>query len=243
VFAAYAAARLAHGAAETRRHGADLYLACGCTLGLPGAIAVFEAVLRREVEIALQRFHLQASAIDEICQLAREKVLVGVHGRTSRIADYSGRGTLGGWTRVVVTRIALNALRGGKQEVRLEDALLELRAADTYDPELACLRDRFGVSVRSALERAMRSLAAEDRVLLRQRFVDGLGTVQLAALYRRHRITMLRRLHAILRSIRIRTEELLERDVGCGRSTAVSIVNLVLRQQQLSVQQYLAAHD
>jgi RNA polymerase sigma-70 factor (ECF subfamily) len=246
VFAAYAAARLspgARGAAEAQHHGADLYLACGCTLGMPGAVAVFEAILRSEVGVALHRFHLQPSAIDEVCQMAREKLIVGEPGRTPRIAEYAGRGTLGGWTRVVVTRIALNALRAQKREVQLEEALLDLPVADTYDPELSCLRDKFGVSLRTALDRAMQSLTAEDRVLLRQRFVDGLTTVQLATLYRKHRITMLRRLNGILSTIRIRTEESLERDVGCGRSTAVSIVNSMLSQTHLSIQRYLAPHE
>ncbi len=246
VFAAYAAARIspgAKGAAEAQLHAADLYLACGCSLGMPGAVAVFEAMLRTEIGVALQRFHLQPSAIDEVCQMTREKVIVGEPGRTPRIAEYAGRGTLGGWTRVVVTRIALNALRDQKREVRLEEALVDLPAADTYDPALSSLRDKFGVSLRTALDRAMQSLTAEDRVLLRQRFVDGLSTVQLATLYRKHRITILRRLNAILSAIRIRTEEFLERDVGCGRSTAVSIVNLMLSQTHLSIQRYLAPHE
>lgn len=246
VFADYAAARLspgARGAAQAEHHGADLYLACGCALGLPGAVAMFEAMLRSEIAVAFQHLRLQPSAIDDVCQMAREKVIVGGPGRAPRIAEYSGRGSLRGWTRVVVTRIALNLLRDRKREVPLEEALLDLQATDTYHPELSCLQARFGGSVRSALDHAMRSITADERVLLRQRFVDGLTTAQIATLYHKHRITMLRRLNSILRTVRIRTEQFLERDVGCGRSTAVSIVNQALGHSHLSVLRHLLPPD
>lgn len=241
-FVAYLTARVVPGAQDaeaTRSHAADLYLACGCTLGIPEAVRIFEATLRTEIAAALRHMHLQPSALDEVCQMTREKLLVGQSGRAPRIAEYAGRGTLRGWTRVVITRTALNALRDQKREVPLGEALLDQRATDTVDPELACLRDRFGVALDRALECAMQLLTVDERLLLRQRFVDGLTTEQLARFHRKHRITMVRRLHAILRTLRTRTEALLANEVGCGHSTAVSIVNLALSQAHLSIRRYL----
>jgi RNA polymerase sigma-70 factor (ECF subfamily) len=245
-FAGYLAARAApaaHDAARTQCHAADLYLACGCALGIPDAVRIFEAMLRAEIAVALRHMHLQPSMIDEVCQTMREKLLVGSSGRAPRIAEYTGRGTLRGWTRVVITRTALNALRDRKREVPLESALLDKRATDTCDPELACLRDQFGVAVDRALERAMRSLTPNERVLLRQRFLDGLTADELAGFHRKHRITMVRRINGILRTLRARTQALLANEVGCGQATAVSIVNLALSQAHLSLRRYLAQDD
>jgi RNA polymerase sigma-70 factor, ECF subfamily len=245
-FVAYLTARLELGAQDAERvrsNAADLYLACGCTLGIPEAVRIFEATLGTEIAAALRHMHLQPSALDEVCQMTREKLLVGGAGRAPRIAEYTGRGTLRGWTRVVVTRTALNRLRDQKREVPLEEALLDQRATDTSNPELLCLRDRFGVSLDRALECAMRSLTADERVLLRQRFVDGLTSEQLARVHRKHRITMVRRLNAILRALRVRTEALLASEVGCGHATAVSIVNLALSQAHLSIRRYLTPDE
>lgn len=246
-FVAYLTARLdpeAGAAARLRSHAADLYLACGCMLGIPEAVRTFEATIGPEVAAALRHMHLQPSVIDEVRQMAREKLLVGGARRAPRIAEYSGRGTLRGWTRVVLTRTALNALRDHKREVPLEEALLlEPPAAESCDPELSCLRERFGVALDRALEGAMRSLTADERVLLRQRFVDGVTSDQLATLYRKHRITMVRRINAILRALRTRTEALLASEVGCGHATAVSIVNLALSQAHLSIRRHLQSHD
>jgi len=244
-FFAYLTARLepdADAAAKLRSNAADLYLACGCMLGIPEAVKIFEVTLGNEVAAALHHMHLQSAVIDDLCQMTREKLLVGGAGRARRIAEYTGRGTLRGWTRVVLTRTALNALRAQKREVPLEHALLD-HQTDSCDPELSCLRDRFGVALDRALERAMRSLTADERVLLRQRFVDGVTSEQLATFHRKHRITMVRRINAILRALRTRTEVLLASEVGCGRSTAVSIVNLALSQAHLSIRRYLESHD
>jgi RNA polymerase sigma-70 factor (ECF subfamily) len=244
-FVAYLAARLGaeeHGLETLRSHAADLYLACGCVLGIPQAVRIFEATLT-EVAAALHHMRLQPSALDEVCQIAREKLLVGDAGRAPRIAEYTGRGTLRGWTRVVLSRTALNALRDQRRDVPLEEALLDQPAADTCDPELSCLRDQFGAALDRALETAMRRLAADERVLLRQRFVDGLTAEQLARLYRKHRITMVRRLDGLLRKLRAHTEALLASEIGCGPSTAISILNLARSQVHLSIRRCLEVHD
>src|ERR1043165_5840555 len=114
--------------------------------------------------------------------MTREKLLLGDAGRAPRIAEYTGRGALRGWTRVVLSRTALNMLRDQKRDVPLEEALLAEPATGGCDPELLSLRDRFGGALDRALESAMRQLTADERVLLRQRFVDGLSAEQLARL-------------------------------------------------------------
>jgi len=243
VFAAFVAARHAPSpqrAVEAQRHGADLYLACGCALRMPGAVRIFEAMLRSEIGDALRHMHLQPAAIEDVYQTTLERVIVGGPGRAPRIADYAGHGALRGWTRVVVTRIALDALRSRKSEVPLENAVVDVRATDASNPEVSYRKGRFGLSVKSAFDCAMQSLTAEERTLLRQRFVDGLSTEQLATLYRKHRITMLRRVNGILSSVRVRMQAVLERDLGCGHCTAASIVNLAHSRANLSVLRYLA---
>jgi RNA polymerase sigma-70 factor (ECF subfamily) len=244
-FIAYLAARLGpgeHAAEAMRSHAEDLYLACGCMLGIPEAVRIFDATLI-EIAAGLHHMRLQPTVLDEVCQVTREKLLVGDAGRGPRIAEYTGRGALRGWARVVLSRTALNTLRDHKRGVPLEEALLAQVATDGGDPELSCLRNRFGGALDRALESAMGQLTADERVLLRQRFVDGLTPEQLARLYRKHRITMVRRINGVLRALREHTEALLAGEVGCGRATAVSIVNMALSQAHLSIRRCLQVHD
>jgi RNA polymerase sigma-70 factor, ECF subfamily len=244
VFAAHVAARLprdASGATICRLHGADLYLACGIARGMPEAMALFEDRLMGEVVVALRRFRLQRAVVADLCQIVREKVMIGDPERRPKIAEYSGRGALRGWVRVVATRIALNSLRGRKAEVGNDDALLDAAASGSASPELCYLRQRHAADLRLAVDRAMQSLTAGERVLLQQHFVDGLGMEQIAKLYRVHRVTILRRMDRVLRTLRLLTARFMEQRLGCTASAADGIIGQVLGHAHLSILRHLAA--
>lgn len=244
VFLAYLAARLPPGATleeVLQIHASDLYLACGCALGVPAALASFEREIMPEVEAALRRLRLTPQTLDDLRQGVREKVLVGAPPARPRIVEYSGRGSLRGWTRVVATRVGLNALRGTGVEAPSEDHLLD-RATQRDDPELIHLQQTYGPHVRVAFGQAMEALTPPQRVLLRQHFVDGLTPEQIGRLYRRHRVTIARRIEGTLKILRTRLRRLLERRLDCSRATAHSIVNLVFDQVEVSLHRHLTAH-
>src|SRR5262249_3276200 len=54
----------------------DLYLACGCSLGLPTALAAFDERLMPEVEVALARFGFDFYQLQEVKQLLRERLFL-----------------------------------------------------------------------------------------------------------------------------------------------------------------------
>jgi hypothetical protein len=86
---------------------ADLYIACGCALGDPAALSAFESHYGREIRIALQRMKQPDSTVQEVEQQIREKLFVGEDGTRPRIADYTGRGDLRSWLRVIAVRTAV----------------------------------------------------------------------------------------------------------------------------------------
>jgi RNA polymerase sigma-70 factor (ECF subfamily) len=239
-FIAFVAARADGEGALADLHQADLYLACGCAHAVPEALELFESGLMPEVTTATRKLRLSPDAQDEVRQIVREKVLVGSATAPPRILDYSGRGALSGWLRVVATRLSLNLLRDrAPVGPPVEDALLRVAAA-SGDPELTYLRAKHGGDLRLAVERAIGTLTTEARVLLRLRYVDELGTAAIARLYGKHQVTILRRLDRVLETVRLGTTRALEQMLGCGRAGASSIVNLALSQVELSVERWLA---
>src|SRR5262249_41579234 len=127
----------------------------------------------------------------------RERLFVAAEGRRPRIEDYSGRGALSSWLRVVALRAASNLHRGGAGRPHLEldeeEPPAHLLAAD---PELLVIRARCGEAFPKALRDAFAALTAEERSLLRFHFLDGLGIDQLAPILGVHRATAARRLSA-----------------------------------------------
>src|SRR5215813_3352548 len=82
------------------RHITDLVLALACARGDAAAIAMFETTFRSDIDAALGRLGVASDQRDEIRQLVRIRLLVG-DGAAPKIREYSGRGRLVSWVRVV----------------------------------------------------------------------------------------------------------------------------------------------
>jgi RNA polymerase sigma-70 factor (ECF subfamily) len=190
----------------------DIYLACGCALGKPEAIAVFEAAFRSDVEVVLLRLRLDAPERDEVAQHVRIRLFVGT---PPKIAEYAGRSPLGAWVRVVALRCGLNYLRG-RRRAAPPDLIAAVQAP--RDPcELTSLRGELS----AAIQAAFASLSPRQRNLLRQHFVDGATFKDLASAYGVHRVTASLWLkeahHALIAAI----ERLLEPRVGDGLASVL----------------------
>jgi RNA polymerase sigma-70 factor (ECF subfamily) len=229
-FRAYIAARLPRDATPAALEGlrvADLYLACACIERNAAALAVFEDQYMGEAVGAFRKLRFQPAAVDDLCQVVREKVLIGDRGRAPRLTEYSGRGGLAAWMRIVARRIGLNTIRLSRPERSWQEVDC---FAGARHPELACEQQRYEYAVRLALQQAIDALSADQRLLVRQRFIESLPAEEIAALHGQHRATISRRLNRILHFLRIHTCCLLERELGCQPSAVDSIVDVVLDQ-------------
>jgi RNA polymerase sigma-70 factor (ECF subfamily) len=147
--------------------GPDLLLAACCLAGDPRALEGFDHLLSTEVRRAVGP--IDPSLVDDVTQLAREKLLVGSR---PRLAEYSGRGALSAWLRAVAARLAFNAKRPGAREQPVAE-LPDQPLADP-DPELALLRARYRDQFRGAFAVAVKTISSRERTLLRLTTLDGL---------------------------------------------------------------------
>jgi RNA polymerase sigma-70 factor (ECF subfamily) len=169
----------------------DLYLACACARGDAAAIAIFDRTLLRDVTAALSRIDLRSTTLEDLRDHIRHRILVGEGGSLPRIAEYTGRGDLRGWLRVVAVREALGLMRRQKREERAQIELAQLDPVSD-DPELARIERLYREEFQSAFREALASLSPRERNLLRQHYQQGLGIDQLGALYDIHRATAAR---------------------------------------------------
>lgn len=203
-FAEHVCARLTEGADPASLHAADLYLACACETGDARALAAFEARFAPEIPLYLAGVERSAAAIEEVRQLVRERLFVAPSGRRPKIAEYSGRGSLGSWVRVVTLRVASNRRRTEKPHEDL-DAASEAKVLPLVDPELAILRARYRPVFDEALRAAFADLAPRERTLLRMHYVDGVPLDRLGLVFNVHRATVARWLASARESVLDRT--------------------------------------
>ncbi len=173
-------------------HGADLYLACACAAGDSQALLAFERHVLQKVPSRLGQ--LTGTTVDEVLQVLRQRLLLGRGDTPPRIADYSGRGPLLAWVRIIAVRILGElASQDGRQELFAEppEALARMLAPD--DPERALAQADSRHVLTEALQAALAALNERERGLLRLHHLHGLTMDRLATMYGESRSTVARR--------------------------------------------------
>ncbi len=161
--------------------------------------------------------------------------LYGLRVRTdgkpaSKLAYYSGRGSLAGWLRAVVAQLAVDQHRKQSRLVQTEeDADFDrLGHADegqehflstvAVNPEQAISDKLTGAEMRKALARAIKKLSDEDRLLVKLYYFDGLKLREAGLILGVHEATASRRLTKIHSEMRHTVEKILITERGWTRA-------------------------
>lgn len=217
-------------------HAEDLYLAVACARSVPGAVEAFEREFlgASSLAAAVRRIDPSPAFLDEVRQAVREKLFVPPPGR---IAAYKGSGSLAAWTRVVATRTALD-LRPRHAEAAQAS---ETSKAAGGDEELRFLQQSYGKHFERALAAAFERLDDEQSNLLKLQIVDGLGTGQLAALFRVDRSTIKRRLALCRETLLDATRAALQQELGLSPASFASLARVLTSQLNVSIARILKA--
>jgi RNA polymerase sigma-70 factor (ECF subfamily) len=233
-FAAAVGARVNSDVELAALHAEDLFLATACAANARGAVEAFEREFLSAGTLsgAVRKIDAAGNFVDEVRQAVREKLFVPPPGR---IAEYSGRGPLAAWTRVVAVRIALDLRPRDRESLPEEDTAV----ATDRDPELRYLQQRYKQEFEEAAKSAFAALDDEQVNLLRLQFVDGLQTAQIAALFRVDRSTIKRRLASCRETLLERTRANLQQRMGVSPQSFDSLSRLLASQLHVSVARLL----
>lgn len=240
----YLAARLGLGddavAALAALNVTDLYLACGCALGLPAALATFESAMFRDVDSTIASMRAPSPMADDIKQWLRQRLFVRADDISApRIADYAGTGELRTWFRVVATRAIISELRKTRREVAVADTAFDALQAPGADSELSLFRQRYQADFKVAFEHAVEALEPRQRNLLRQQLVDGLSVDEIAAIYRAHRVTVARWLAKARKDVWSQTRKALADRLKISPSELEAALREIRSQLDLSLSRVL----
>jgi len=134
--------------------------------------------------------------------------------KKSKLAYYSGRGSLAGWLRAVVSQLAVDQFRKTSKFVQIEeDREFENlaneatndgnhRGSHTENPEELLTDKQTEADVSAALSVAIAELEAEDRLILKLYYFDDLKLKDIAATFGYHEATASRKLTRVQAEIR-----------------------------------------
>jgi RNA polymerase sigma-70 factor (ECF subfamily) len=218
----------------------DLYLACACARGTPGAAAAFESRFGKTIRRAVSRVLGGAADRDEAVQRARQALLVGTGGAPAKITQYLGHGPLESWVGVAAIRLAVSLGRSEGTERRVRDKAAAALTR-TADPEILCMKSELRRELEAAIEEAMARLADRERLVLRLYLVSGMTLSAIGKSLGVSQSTvsglLVKARHSVLSSVR----RSLGKRLNVSRGDVASIARLVASQLDISISRVLGA--
>ncbi|HEY3806766.1 MAG TPA: hypothetical protein VGL61_29385 [Kofleriaceae bacterium] len=211
---------------------AGVWLALACVSNEAAALAALEHDLLPALRPALAKIGLDAAGIDEVFQIMRADLLAPRPDAPPRLANYSGRGSLGGWLRTVAVRTGLRLRRSTPRHDELSE---NTPGTIADDPELMYLKKTFGDAFNTAFGEALAALPAQDRLLLKQRFRFHMGVEELGTLHGVHAGTISRRVASAREALADATRAAMMRRLGVDRADVSSILRLIHSELEITL--------
>lgn len=222
----------------------ELCLAIACEKGDEAAWRAFDSEYRHTMQGAARALTKDEAEAEDLIQFVFGE-LYGVRldgdRRLSKLAHYSGRGSLGGWLRAVVYQAFIDRKRQTSRFEQVEevadfDRLANEAAAQVNGRLSAPISqpdDIEDARLRQATEEAMTQAFAEiesrDRLLLNYYYFDDLTLREIGLMMGVHEATISRWLAKAQREIKRKTEEILQRGYGLRRTEVAECLQLAAR--------------
>ena len=160
----------------------------------------------------------------------------GNRTRNSKLASYTGRGSLEGWLRTVMAQEFINRYRKQKRTVSLEEQTEEGMQFAAAVPEPACPSDQ---RLEAATDEALAELSSEDRFTLASYYLDERTLAEIARTLGLHESSVSRRLDRLSTGLRKRILAGL-RARGMSHAQATEALETDVRDLQLNLRSRLA---
>ncbi len=181
----------------------ELALARGCALGNERAWEVFLTRYREKLfEMALGIAREGATARELADSLYADLYGVNSRGeRVSKLASYTGRGSLEGWLRTVLAQEFVNRYRKTRRDTSLDEEVEQGRQFAAVTPEAEA---GLGGEERipQAVDAALAAISSEDRYVLASYYLDGRTLAEVARTLRVHESTISRRVDKLAKGLR-----------------------------------------
>jgi RNA polymerase sigma-70 factor, ECF subfamily len=217
----------------------ELALARACAAGQERAWEIFMARYREKLYNMATYIAKESSAARELA----DSLYADLYGTTTRdgqriskLASYTGRGSLEGWLRTVMAQEFVNRYRRQRRLVSLDEesedgallAAVDSAPAAAVDPRIEAATDE-------VLSRA----SAEDRFILASYYLDGRTLAEIARALAVHESTISRKLDKLAKSLRKQILTALERK-GMSCRQAEEALEVDVRDVRLNIRNRVA---
>lgn len=217
----------------------DLVLARACARGNELAWECFLNQYRAKLFMAAAAIAKEESAARELADAVYAD-LFGVRQsesgeRISKLASYTGRGSLEGWLRTVLGQEYINRHRSQRRLVSLDERSQEGEQFAAKPTAVTPVDAR----LEQAIDEALAELPADERLLLASWYLDGRTLGEIARMHGVHESTISRRIDRITASLRKRIVRGL-RERGMDARAAEEAMEVDVREVRVDIRGRLA---
>ena len=217
----------------------ELALARACAAGNNSAWEIFLTRFREKLYLAALRIAREDSAARDLA----DSLYADLYGtmtrdgqRVSKLASYTGRGSLEGWLRTVLAQEYVNRYRRTKRLVSLEEESEEGIQFSAPEAQASATAD---TRLEQATDAVLAQLPPEDRAVLGAYFLDGRTLAEIAAMLGVHESTISRKLDKLAKSLRKQILAGLTRR-GMSRRQAEEAIEVDVRDLKVDIRRSLA---
>jgi len=217
----------------------ELALARACVAGDNSAWEIFLTRYREKLYLSALRIAREDSAARELA----DSLYADLYGtttrdgqRVSKLASYTGRGSLEGWLRTVLAQEYVNRYRRTKRLVSLEEESEEGVQFRAPEPEPVAPADN---RLARATDDVLAGLPAEDRMVLSAYYLDGRTLAEIARMLGVHESTISRKLDKLAKLLRKQILAGLTQR-GMSRRQAEEALETDVRDLQIDIRRSLA---
>jgi RNA polymerase sigma-70 factor (ECF subfamily) len=217
----------------------ELALARACAGGHNAAWELFLVRYREKLYQSALRIAREDSAARELADTLYAELYGTVTRdgeRVSKLASFTGRGSLEGWLRTVLAQEFVNRYRRTRRLVSLDEEGEEGSQFAAPQPEPVLSPDS---RLESATDAALAALFDEERMVLAAYFLDGRTLAEIARLLGVHESTISRKVDKLAKALR---KKILANMVqqGMGRRQAEEALEVDVRDLRLDIRRSLA---
>jgi RNA polymerase sigma-70 factor, ECF subfamily len=179
----------------------ELALARACAAGNNSAWELFLTRYREKLYLSALRIAREDSSARDLA----DSLYAELYGtstrdgeRISKLASFTGRGSLEGWLRTVLAQEFVNRYRRTKRLVSLDEESEDGLQFAAPEPEVPSADSR----LESATDAALASLDGEDRMVLAAYYLDGRTLAEIARMLGVHESTISRKVDKLAKSLR-----------------------------------------
>jgi len=217
----------------------ELALARACAVGHNAAWEVFLIRYREKLYQAALRIAREDSAARDLADsLYAELYGAGSRAgeRVSKLASFTGRGSLEGWLRTVLAQEFVNRYRRTRRLVSLDEEGEEGAQFAAPEPEPPVHVDS---RLEFATDSALAALAAEERMVLAAYYIDGRTLAEIARMLGVHESTISRKVDKLAKGLRKKILAGMIR-LGMTRRQAEEALQVDVRDLRVDIRRTLA---